>query len=170
MRSESLSWNRAWRRGSPGAPGGSGQRPGSAPGAGRSRAARVGVLTGSQLWEPTNPVALSRSPVPHPSNPAKPQPQGPPSTQGGRPAITPRTADAPPPSAPVLRGGGDSQRTRRSMKTPPGSLRAHLGSRAGQGDSVENPPYQNTGLGPGRITAKDVTCELRAWKGGSPQA
>ena len=45
-RSESLSWNRAWGRGSPGAPGGSGQRAGSAPGAGRSRAARVGVLVG----------------------------------------------------------------------------------------------------------------------------
>ena len=45
-RSESLSWNRAWGRGSPGAPGGSGQRAGSAPRAGRSRAARVGVLVG----------------------------------------------------------------------------------------------------------------------------
>ena len=33
-RSESLSWNRAWGQGSPGAPGGSGQCAGSAPGAG----------------------------------------------------------------------------------------------------------------------------------------
>ena len=45
-RSESLSWNRAWGRGSPGATGGSGKRAGSAPGVGRSRAARVGVPVG----------------------------------------------------------------------------------------------------------------------------
>ena len=45
-RSESLSWNRAWGQGSPGAPGGSGQCAGSAPGAGRSQAARVGVPVG----------------------------------------------------------------------------------------------------------------------------
>src|SRR5574340_107293 len=41
-RSQRLSWNRAWGRGSPGARGEGGQRTGSAPGAGRSRAARVG--------------------------------------------------------------------------------------------------------------------------------
>src|SRR5574340_745781 len=40
--SQRLSWNRAWGRGSPGARGEGGQRTGSAPGAGRSRAARVG--------------------------------------------------------------------------------------------------------------------------------
>ena len=39
--SQRLSWNRAWGRGSPGARGEGGQRTGSAPGAGRSRAARV---------------------------------------------------------------------------------------------------------------------------------
>ena len=37
MVSDTLSWNRAWGRGSPGAPGGSGQHAGSAPGAGRSQ-------------------------------------------------------------------------------------------------------------------------------------
>src|SRR5574340_38875 len=41
-RSQRLSWNRAWGRGSPGARGEGGQRTGSAPGAGRSRAARGG--------------------------------------------------------------------------------------------------------------------------------
>ena len=47
-RSQRLSWNRAWGRGSPGARGEGGQRTGSAPGAGRSRAAGVGnwVLAG----------------------------------------------------------------------------------------------------------------------------
>ena len=41
-RSQRLSWNRAWGRGSPGARGEGGPRTWSAPGAGRSRAARVG--------------------------------------------------------------------------------------------------------------------------------
>src|SRR5574337_781181 len=41
-RSQRLSWNRAWGRGSPGARGEGGRRAGSAPGAGLSRAGRVG--------------------------------------------------------------------------------------------------------------------------------
>ena len=41
-RSESLSWNRAWGRGSPGATGEGGQRPWSAAGAGRTRVVQGG--------------------------------------------------------------------------------------------------------------------------------
>ena len=41
-RSESLSWNRAWGRGSPGATGEGGQRPWNRAGAGRTRAAQGG--------------------------------------------------------------------------------------------------------------------------------
>ena len=50
-RSQRLSWNRAWWRGSPGARGEGGRRAGSAPGAGRSRAARVGYRVLAGMWE-----------------------------------------------------------------------------------------------------------------------
>src|SRR5574340_736414 len=66
-RSQRLSGNRAWGRGSPGARGEGGQRPGSAPGAGRSRAARVGSrvvagMGGGPSCAPGIPTAAGKAP------------------------------------------------------------------------------------------------------------
>src|SRR5574340_930505 len=65
--SQRLSWNRAWGRGSPGARGEGGQRTGSAPGAGRSRAARVGSrvvagMGGGPSCAPGIPTAAGKAP------------------------------------------------------------------------------------------------------------
>ena len=57
-RSESLSWNRAWGRGSPRAAGEGGQRPWSAAGAGRTRAAQGGCRLLAGVGEGF-PVVLS---------------------------------------------------------------------------------------------------------------
>src|SRR5574340_354534 len=66
-RSQRLSWNRAWGRGSPGARGEGGQRTGSAPGAGRSRAARVGSrvvagMGGGPSCAPGIPTGAGKAP------------------------------------------------------------------------------------------------------------
>src|SRR5574340_542758 len=65
--SQRLSWNRAWGRGSPGARGEGGQRTGSAPRAGRSRAARVGNrvvagMGGGPSCAPGIPTAAGKAP------------------------------------------------------------------------------------------------------------
>ena len=57
-RSESLSWNRAWGQGSPGATGDGGQRPGRTAGAGRPRAAQDGCRPLAGVGEGF-PVVLS---------------------------------------------------------------------------------------------------------------
>ena len=71
-RSESLSWNRAWGRGSPGATGEGGQRPWSTAGAGRTRAAQgrcrllAGVGEGFPVVLSEMATAAGNAPGAHP--------------------------------------------------------------------------------------------------------